>query len=345
VVYINNSPDYFCFFQIIKDIFVTPNVFIGNGCYKIIQGRKAMNRTHIISKYVAIGIVVLFIGTCIIPLTATPLTNTENDVPHPGSYFGLNSNIEISWAANQTEEPVIPRGPLRSVILDVSFWVTWGIFGRAINYIYRGVPIQLEVSVIDRPEWCVATLSQGTLLCIIPPLKENSHEIVHTWLSVSVADDAPAFALCPITIQTTVKPLRGPFGFITVMHGITKVVNVTFSVAYKPLIQPFFPQTNLIETPPLVQVELPIGIKNLGNGRTIVANEVVDYPEGWIVSLPTQLILEVDEYKEMNLTIIAPSNFSDEETITVSFTPHSFDNYSLVGTITYASFLVYYRPL
>ena len=128
VVYLNNSPDYFCFFQIIKDIFVTRNVFIGSGCYKIIQGRKEMNRTHIISKYAAIGIVVLFIGTCIIPSTATPLAIIENVVPHPGSYFGLNSNIEICWDANQTEEPIIPRGSMRQVQLDISFLGYLGSF-------------------------------------------------------------------------------------------------------------------------------------------------------------------------------------------------------------------------
>ena len=132
--------------------------------------------------------------------------------------------------------------------------------------------------------------------------------------------------------------------YLTVMQGITKVVNVTFSVAYKPLIQPQFPETNVIEAPPLVQVELPIGIENLGNGKTIVANEVVDYPDGWIVSIPDQLIVDVDDYQEMNLSIVAAEDFSGVETITVSFTPHSFDNYSLVGQTTYATFLAFYNP-
>jgi hypothetical protein len=107
---------------------------------------------------------------------------------------------------------------------------------------------------------------------------------------------------------------------------------------------PSLPKGNIIKTPPLVQVELPIGITNLGNGKTIVQNEVVNYPSGWTVALPAQVVLEVNKYKEMNLTIIAPSNFSGEKTITVSFTPHSFDNYSLIGQTTYASILAYYHP-
>jgi hypothetical protein len=303
-----------------------------------------VNKKPLISKYLSVGIILLFVTTSILHATAKPILLTENTLPILENFFGLNSNIEISWDANQTEEPLIPRGPLRSVYLDISFWVTWGVFGRFINYIYHGTPIQLELSIIDKPEWCVGTLSQKTILGIIPPPKENSHQILHTLLTVTVADDAPAFELCPITIQTIVEPLRGPFGLITVMQGITKVVNVTFTVAYKPLISFHLPQTNIIETPPLVQVELPIGITNLGNGRTTVENEVVNYPSDWIVTLPSQLILDVGEYKEINLSIIAPSNFSGERTITMGFTPHSSDNYSLVGQCTFINILAYYNP-
>ncbi len=304
---------------------------------------KAMKRNHLWKKGFAVGIILLFVGTCSISATAKPIIVTENTLPHPGNFFGLNSNIEICWDANDTAEPIIPRGELRTVRLDVSFWVTWGIFGRLINYLLKYEQVIITLSVVDKPEWCVATLSQGTLSCFIPP-KENSHEIVRTQLAVQVADDAPAFELCPVTIQTTIEPKHGPFGIFTVMQDTTQVVNVIFTVAYKPLIQPHFPQTNIIETPPLIQVEIPIGITNLGNGRTIVVNEVVDYPDGWIVSLPAQLVLEVDEYKEMNLSIVAPSNFSGVETITVSFTPHSSDNYSLAGQLTYITFLAYNNP-
>jgi hypothetical protein len=294
-------------------------------------------------KCLAVGIILLFVGTCIIPATARPIPITTNTIPHPGNFFGLNSNVEISWDANQTEEPVIPRGPLRSVYLEISFWVTWGIFGRLINYLLKYKQVIITLSVVDKPEWCVGTISQGTLSCFIPP-KENSHEIVNTQLAVQVADDAPAFELCPVTIQTTIEPKHGPFGIFTVMQGTIQVVNVTFTVAYKPLISFHLPQTNIIETPPLVQVELQIGITNLGNGRTTVENEVVNYPSDWIVALPSQVILDVGEYKEINLSIIAPSNFSGERTITMGFTPHSSDNYSLAGQLTYITILAYYNP-
>jgi hypothetical protein len=202
----------------------------------------------------------------------------------------------------------------------------------------------LDLSIIDKPEWCAATLSQGTLQCIIPPPKENSHQIVHTQIAVQVSDVAPAFELCPVTIQAIIEPLHGPFGFLTMMLGTSQFVNVTFTVGYKPLIKLSLPETNIIETPPEIQVELPMGITNFGNGRTTVENEVLNCPDDWIVALPSQVILDVGEYKEINLSIIAPSNFSGVETIALGFTPHSSENYSLVGSLTVINILAYYNP-
>jgi hypothetical protein len=303
-----------------------------------------MSRKPISGKCLVVGIILLFVGAGIVPSIAKPIHVTANTVPHLGNFFGLSSNIIVSWDANETEEPIIPRGELRTVKLDVAFWVTWGVLGRFINYMYRGTSIRLELSIIDKPEWCSATLSQGTLQCIIPPPKENSHEIVHTQLAVAVAENAPAFELCPVAIQATVEPLHGPFGFLAMMQGTSQFVNVTFTVGYKPLLGFVFPETNIIEAPPQIQVELPIGIENMGNGRTTVVNEILNYPSDWIVALPSQVILDVGEYREINLSIIAPLNFSGVETITLGFTPHSSDNYSLVGQLTYITILAYYNP-
>ena len=202
----------------------------------------------------------------------------------------------------------------------------------------------MDLAIIDKPEWCAATLSQGTFYCTIPPPKESNHQIVQTRISVQVADAAPAFELFAVTIQAIIEPLHGPFGFLTMMQGTTQIVDISFSVAYHPCVEFSFPDTNIIETPPLVQVDFPIRMENLGNGKTIVENEVVHYPDGWDVYLPSQVVLDVYESKEINATILAPYNFSGEEIITFMFTPHSYDNYSLVGSSTMTSILAYYNP-
>ena len=81
------------------------NKDLNNQAYFISYGGMTLIR-----KGLAVGIILLFVGTCIIPAIAKPIPITANTVPHPGNFFGLNSNVEISWDANQTEEPIIPRG-------------------------------------------------------------------------------------------------------------------------------------------------------------------------------------------------------------------------------------------
>jgi hypothetical protein len=293
-------------------------------------------------KWLAVGIILLFVGTCIIPSTAKPISITANTEPQSGNFFGLNGNIDISWDMNETEEPIIPRGELRVVHLTVMFWTTWGILGRVISYLYRGQPIALTLSIIDKPEWCSAVIHQEDLLVPLPE-KENTYEIAMDAMSIQLYDTAPAFELFPITIQTTMQQLRDPFGLFPVMQGTTKTVNITFKAAYKPLLSLHFPAGKTIETPPLVPVVLPIGIANLGNGKTIVQNEIVYLAKDFTVTMPSQVILDVDEYKEINVTITAPYNFFySEKTMTVGFTPHYSDNYALQGEIIYETFLVYY---
>jgi hypothetical protein len=201
----------------------------------------------------------------------------------------------------------------------------------------------MKLSVIDTPDWCAANIAIKTIQFVIPP-KQNTYEILSDILTVYVGEGAPALEFFPVTIQATIEPRYGHFGFIPMMQGTTETENVTFTVAYWPLLYLRLPEGNTIETPPYVQVELPIEIGNLGNGKTIVENEVESFPEGWIVSMPAQLVLEVNEFKEMNLSIISTYNFSNEETIRISFTPHSYENYSLVGTTYYVTILAYYHP-
>lgn len=301
-----------------------------------------MNRTPMGNKFLVASIVLLLLGAGTIPVLSQPVTMESDPVSDFWEHFGLISTVVVSWDANVTEEPLIPRGEIRVVPLQVSFSIMYGVFGRLIHLLFRNQLVTVKLSIVEMPEWCTAVIAQGTLSILMPPDKDTVMT-AGTYLSVAVEDQAPAFELCPVKIQLTVKPRHGPFGFIPLLQGTTQDFHVTFFVGYKPLIQSHYPQGNVIETPPLVQVELPIQITNLGNGKTIVENEVVNYPNGWVVSLPEQLILEVGETKEMNLSLVAPADFSGEASITVSYTPHSFDNYDLVGETWYASFYAYYQ--
>lgn len=294
-------------------------------------------------KCVAIGVILLFIGAGFVTVQAVPLEREkQSEKPVGGDFFGMSSIILVSWDASETEEPIMPRGSLRVLHLDISFGVTYGVLGRLVYFLFRNQPVIITVEIEDTPDWCIATLSQGTVQCTIPA-REDSYTTVHTQCAIQVSDDAPAFAPCPIKIRTTVQPFYGPFGLLSFLRGVTREDTVTFTVAYKPLIQTLFPETNVIEAPPFVEVELPIWIRNLGNGRTTVVNEIVDYPDGWVVSLPDQLMIEVDELGMMNLSIIPMWFYVGDEFITLRFTPHSSDDFSLYGESIFVTIKAYFE--
>lgn len=299
-------------------------------------------REQLSRKYLVVGVAFLFVVAGFVTVQAIPFEEKKQSETLSGDFFGMSSIVLVSWDANQTEEPIMPRGLLRHVDLEISFGVTFGVFGRLVYLLFRNQPVIITVDVEDTPDWCIATMSQKTLQCTIPS-REDSYVTVHTMCSVQVSDDAPAFAPCPIKIQTTVQSFYGPFGFISLLRGATREDTVMFTVAYKPLISSLFPETTMIEAPPFIEVQLPIWIKNQGNGRTTVVNEIVDYPDGWMVSLPDQLVVEVGEYGKMNLSIIPTWFYVGEEFITLSFTPHSSDDFSLYGEPIFVTIVAYFE--
>jgi hypothetical protein len=299
-------------------------------------------KDNLVKKCLTIGIILFFIGTNIIPSIARSTPIHTNTAPCQGDFFGVQSNVNISWDRNETTEPIIPRGELRQVPLNISYWTSWGRYGRLISYLCRYYSIPMKVSLEETPDWAVASLSQEQLSFILLP-KENTPQSVWTQLSVQVAEDAPAYESFNITVHATIDTIHGLFGFLPLIRGRTSTVNLTFTVGYRPVLKIELPEGNTIETPPGVQVQLPIGITNLGNGKTIVQNQVVACPSDWNCTLQPQLVLNISEYKEIMINVTAPAGFSGEKTITMGFTPHSYENYSEMGEISYITLLVYYN--
>jgi hypothetical protein len=252
-----------------------------------------------------------------------------------GLIFDLQSVLTVEWSANQTQQPVVPRGALRALDLTISHTVTRGVFGQAMLNVYRGKTIIINVEVVETPSWCTATIGQGTLATTVQP---GEPTYVKTTLSLQVADDAPAFGLGYIKVQATARKA----GLIT---GFIQEFTLTFVPDYKPLIQPAYPETNTKKMGPLDTAVFPIQITNLGNARTVVLLTVVDVPTEWNAIVTDQLILEEGEGSSATayLVIKPPKNFgyhNDEKTITISMQPVKYDDYSKKGEITYSTFLV-----
>jgi uncharacterized membrane protein len=90
---------------------------------------------------------------------------------------------------------------------------------------------------------------------------------------------------------------------------------------------------------------LHISITNTGNAKTAVYTELVDFPSGdWLISLPSQVILEVNESCDICLSVVPPSDFSGTESITITFTPYKADDHTHHGEPVLITIVVICEP-
>jgi hypothetical protein len=272
------------------------------------------------------GIIIVFVFISTL-FSMVPITSA-------GIVFNLQSILNVSWSG-QTDEPIVPRGELRSLTLVITHSIARGATGEAVLVSMAGSLIPIDVSVVDKPSWCTATISQGTLSVIVQP---NQVSTVETTLTIQVDDNAPAYELGYIKIRASAHT-------VGLIEGFDDDFTLTFIPAYKALISPSYPETYSKEIGPMDTAVFPIVIENLGNARTIVYLKVVSVPKDWVALVTDQIILDEGAGSKGTayLIIKPPKSFgyhNDEQTIKISMQPVKYDDSSQKGEITYQSFLV-----
>ena len=307
-------------------------------------------------KCLTIGLILLLIGTSIIPITAQDfeksLVQTSNALIQKtimsqsvvlGGGFGLQSVIYISWG-NEIEEPLVPHGEIRNVPLNVTYYtILFNAFISPIILRYCILTHQyvfVELDIEDTPSFCTASLNKSVLR--FPITKDKSSQTVSLFLQVD--NNAPAYEQFVVTINASVDTMKGPFCILPFIYGYYNTFGLPFYPGYNPLIS-VTPEYTIIETTPGTTFIDPITIENLGNGKTIVYYDVDNCcPSGWNIFISGDTVLEVNESKSTNLSITPPINFYGFLIIVLSFTPHYYDNRLLVGSPTYVTIGVEVRP-
>jgi hypothetical protein len=280
-----------------------------------------MQTKSLLKKGLAVGIILLFIGVAAAPSINSSIASQNmiiiNDVG-PRDSFGLQSEIDLSWDANQTSEPLTPGGMSRTITLNITYFCFKGTFGQLILFYYiitrQYINISLEAG--DIPSWVTAYLSNSLLRF---PISDAS-STQSTFLIVAVNEYAPAFSPFMVEIKASVNDVFGPFGFLTLIQGCEVTTNPIFEAGYRPRIV-VTPENYYLETSPGTTVIDPITVTNLGNHITTIEVDLIDVPQNWIVSIPPQIVLPVNDSMIMNLSITPPLDFYGIETINVSFTP------------------------
>ena len=307
-------------------------------------------------KCLAVGLILLLIGTSVIPITAQDIeksivqtssalaqkTSMSRSIVSRGG-FGLQSVIHISWG-NETQKPLVPGGEPRIINLTVTYGTVLRTpFSGQIVLLYcilihQYMTVNLEVG--DTPSWCTASLSNSQLQFPITDTMSSQT----TTLTVTVNEYAPAYQLCSVFINASVDTLRGPFGFLPFVSGywLTSIMN--FVPGYLPRII-VIPASDYVNATPGDASHLPINITNAGNDRTVVYTDIVDFPSGhWLISIPSQVVLEVNMTSEIVLSVVPPNDFTGIENITFTFTPYKADDYTQYGEPVLITILVIRKP-
>jgi hypothetical protein len=246
--------------------------------------------------------------------------------------------INVTYPAQ--EENIVPNGGVLEIPLSTTFTLTgfWASFAE--NGILKSSVVQIELKVIEKPDWCEASISNP-----LAQLKIGQVDPYQSRLTLTVNENAPAFQQGTVRISATSKITKGLFfniGSETVEFDISFIIGYWCVVTYE------LPQGTLVEVGPLDTADFQIDIQNIGNGPTYVGIEILDIPkDDWSVSVASSVQLASPVYeaggteKTVHLKIKPPYGFgfhNERRSFRVRFTPYYLGLTGLVGqpeTITF----------
>ena len=229
--------------------------------------------------------------------------------------FAANPLIQITY--EKIEERAIPNSGVIEIPLKISYKLS-GTFANWQERKLRSRPIEIELSVIDKPDWCDASITNPLVDITLGDSEPDNPPL----LRVSVNENAPAYTQGTVQVKATSPEISGLF--FTRVKGGEVTCDVTFEVGYLPVLSLEIEESSM-KIPPLDVTEIPIKLTNLGNGPTMVMIEIEGMPEKWIFNYPKSIILDSPVFgqeivKKVDI-YIKPSKYFSRETINISFTP------------------------
>jgi len=276
----------------------------------------------------------------IIPLLILLLCIYSTCITASAGLYDCDSFIDITVDQDAANKPLIPVNMTLDIPIKVKYSIT-GLYAPYVAYKYQmvGATVLVYLSIEDTPSWANVTISPPLL--IMTPTVEGVTENVT--LTVKVDRDAYASQEGKIKINFSVEKAGA-------IKGNVFIRDVEFTVGYLPSLAIDFPKGTVKSTSPDKTADFDIEVNNLGNALTDVKFSLLDAPDGWIVEIPSDVILGTSTSKlgestkkTVSLTIKPPHGFgyhNEKEVIKFLVTPYNFDNSSLAGPSYEVSFVV-----
>jgi len=256
-----------------------------------------------------------------------------------GTFVNLSSYLRVDWAENATGTPIVPRGEMRPLTLNIAYGVTSGglfrLFTSFLLSTYIGRQVNIKLELVDWSPWCTPGLVQGTITTSVQSIEQSD---LTAKLNIRVNEEAPAYGGGFIKIKASVPK-------IGLIEAYENEFTLEFNPAYLPLIKAELPETNAKKIGPMDTAVFPIEVENLGNARTKVYFEVVGVPDGWIAVVTDDITLDegVGSKGTAYLTVRPPKGFGyhDEDTsIRVQMIPARAEDTSDRGDPEYITVVV-----
>jgi len=247
---------------------------------------------------------------------------SSNDIKK--SMFAASPLINVVY--EPLNESVIPNGGVYTIPLKVTINLA-GKYADLQLKLLKNRKIPVELSIINAPSWCDAQIENSYLS--ITPESDNPEIAI---LKVSVNEKAPAFTQSRISIHATSSSIKGLI-FKRVTDG-ERYFDVSFVNGYLSIIN-YEMEKSLYEIPVNSETKVPIKIKNLGNGPTVINIDIMEKPDTLYTSFPSSVqiyspISGENAETEINL-IVRPTNSFDNERLRLKFTPNHLGRPDLKG--------------
>ena len=156
---------------------------------------------------------------------STALAKPQNGY-HPQGLFNLQFVMDLSWG-NETQEPISP-GETRKVNLTVvTYTVFRSLYGRMLLHLLEGSSFPIQLSIEDKPDWCIAWIIPENITGVIIPHEAFYQNLL---LFIHLNDDAPSnYTSGLVKIRCIIEDKKGPFNIFTLVKGYEQNYTMEFT--------------------------------------------------------------------------------------------------------------------
>ena len=198
---------------------------------------------------ISLGLILTLISVCF------TVNAPAEEMKETGIFDSLKAESKITFEYNESivKDPLMPASSSLSIPVSINYSIDGTFADFYANYLLKNKKAKIELSISSPEQWCIATLDQKTAELEITT---QGKEIQLEPIKVTLAEDAPAFKKCDITLKAKVGEIKGPLGISTlVLVSDNFTVDIPITPGYLPLIDVKI-DNNFWEVPPLNITEI-----------------------------------------------------------------------------------------